>query len=186
MPRLLVCHICQTIDELPSISDDLRKELGRTREPEPLLLHAMETRHNHGPTFSGGAAERIALVQVDDLEWMNNDLRDEVLSRFKHEWSGFEPELYAVRSTFHEDALRCFNRHGRPKEGCIDYCDSSKLLTPNSWHTEAEEQIDKSDLTRITNETRAHRKPVFLCHFCPVQTYVTTQRRHQRGDYQEG
>lgn len=145
----------------------------------------METRHAHGALRIGGADEEIAVVDIDDLEWMRGDIRDEILSRFKHQWSGFEPELYATRSTFHEDALRCFGQHHRPKEGCLDYLDDSKLLTPSSWKTEAEEQIDKSDLIRITNETRQHRKPVHLCNFCPVQTYVTTKRREQRGDYKK-
>lgn len=173
-----MCHICKTIDELPSLTRELQPG-----EPEPLLLNVMSGKHNHGPLLIGGADEKIALVQVDDLEWMRQDVKDEILSRFKHQWRGFEPELYALRSSFHEDALRCYSRHNRPKEGCIDYQDDSKLLTPSSWKTEAEGQIDRSDLARITAQTEQNRRPIYLCNFCPVQSYVTFKRREERGQY---
>lgn len=89
--------------------------------------------------------------------------QDEILKGLKERWTGFEPEFYATKDTFTEDALRCYDLHRRPKgTDCIDW---------------------QSDRKRLTPENRP--KHVYLCDFCPVASTVATAMRHVRGMYRK-
>lgn len=179
IPRLIVCSKCRTIDEIPSEPDDIEYYV-RRHEPEPLLLRAM-AKHDHGVMRIGGKDPEILVMQVDDTAWTKPDNRTRILAELKKNLTGFEPEFYATRDTFKEDAMRCFNLHQRPKEGCIDYQDDSRLLTPASWLTEKPEKLSKREKDLVPPT----RKPVYLCHFCPVQSHVTTQQRVLKQLYKE-
>jgi hypothetical protein len=131
MPRILICDTCRTIEDLP-LDQMPVEQRQKSMEPEPLLLKLME-RHNHGPVAIAAADAPIKLVEVPDAVWDNPMTRDDILSELRQTWSGFEPEFYATKQTFVEDAGKCFNQHHRPKEGCIDYHEPGKLLTPDTW-----------------------------------------------------
>lgn len=88
--------------------------------------------------------------------------RDEVLKGLQERWTGFHPEFYATKDTYREDAIRCYNLHRRPKGAdCIDWEEDNRRVTPANWAG----------------------SPVYLCHFCPVASAVTTAKRLLRGDY---
>lgn len=98
---------------------------------------------------------------VDDAHWADQQYRDSILKNMKDQWKGFEPEYYATVDTYKEDAGYCFSRHKRPTEGCIDWQDDSKRLTPSDWKL----------------------SPVYLCHFCPVSAYYSMRSRDEKGMY---
>lgn len=154
MPRLLICKKCQTIEEMP-LAPDLP-----AGEVDPLLANVWG-RHGHAQIVIGGPDPEVQLLAVKNEDWSNQRIKDEILRELGQKWVGFHPEFYATKNTYQEDALHCFSRHSRPKDGCIDWKDSSKRLTPQDW-------------------TKAH---VYLCDFCPVASTVTTKIRMARGDY---
>ena len=146
--RLLICKECNTIDTLPTQWE--------TENGDP-LLDTVVRRHvqKHGDSRDDCAV----LLRVEDDAWEHH--RDDILANLKSRWTGFHPEFYATVDTFKEDAAKCYTRHHRPKDGCIDWQDDSKRLTPSDWH-------------------QAH---VYLCNFCVVQSSVTTAVRLQRKMY---
>jgi hypothetical protein len=177
MPRLLLCKNkdCQTLEELPIWTGPKEKEA------DDPLLNELVKRHlqRHGDTSDA------VLMTVEDSIWVDPAKRDGILKELSARNTGFSPEVYSIKNTFQEDALRCYSQHGRPKEGCIDYCNSNKLLTSDAWVSEEEKQLDKSDLMIV----KGHKKeleaqnPVYLCNYCPVQSWVTTKIRLEAGVY---
>lgn len=155
MTRLLLCHTCRSIDELPDYSGP--------PEYDVLLDDAVE-RHQ----FPNGEGHIGKLAQVETKDWEDNAKRAAILEKIKEAVegsTGMPSEWYATKNTYQADAMKCYGDHHRPREGCIDYCDSSK---------------------RLGNPTRAGWEGgprVFLCQFCPVETWVRTQVRHQKGAY---
>ena len=147
---------CSTIEKLPALAEDPKPG----DEPDPLLMNVVG-RHGHVTMFVGGGDPDMQLLNVSEKDWNNPRTQKEILGNLQKRWSGFHPEFYHTKDTFQEDALHCFNRHSRPKGGCIDWEDDSKKLTPDSWK----------------------KGNVYLCHFCPVASTVTTMKRLARGDY---
>lgn len=153
--RLLICHSCRTVDELPDFHG---------RPEDDVLLDDLIQRHR----FPDGNEHMGKLALVEEAVWHDPYKRQAVLEQIKkavEKSTGFPSEWYATRDTYREDAMRCYKQHSRPKQGCIDYCDSDK---------------------RLGNPTRAGWEAgprVFLCNFCPVETYVRTQEQWIRGAY---
>lgn len=154
--RLLICHSCRTIEELPDYQGPA--------EYDVILDHAVEAHR-----FADGREHLGKLAAVDETAWRDPGRRNAILDKIREatKSTGLPGEFYATKNTYQEDALRCYGRHHRPKEGCIDYCDSDK---------------------RIGNPTKAGWQAgprVFICQFCPVETWVQTQVRHQKGLYKD-
>lgn len=172
MPRLLICKPCRTIETLPLFEGPSAEE---AQDP---LLDGLVRRHvqKHGDIQSDAGL----LMRVKDTDWDKH--RFEILNNLKQRWTGFEPSLYAIKSTYEEDAMACFRRHGRPTADCYDWRDDSKLLTPTSWHRESDD-IDRSEQKKILAEIAPARQPVYLCDFCPVAIYYTTRLRMAAGAY---
>ena len=144
MPRLVQCSTCKILEKLPDFSGPVGDDV---------LLEVWAEKHlgHVGQMFS-----------VDQATWDNLDQRTKIEEDI---WKN-QAEFSATRDTYEEDALVCFNRHNRPKMGCIDYCEDSK---------------------RIGSPTKSksrYLKPVYLCFFCPVHSgFVATEQRHKRGMY---
>jgi len=181
VPRLLVCRKCQTIEVLPLY--DGPSEL----EAQDPVLDGLVRRHvqKHGDIQADGAALLVASEEpcncgektVVNLRgavkgrsrirgrhtfWEGH--KDEILGGLKERWTGFNPEFYATKDTYVEDAGYCFNRHRRPKGAdCVDYHDDSKRLTPVTWKG----------------------REIYLCDFCPVSAAVTMEQRWKEGLYRK-
>jgi hypothetical protein len=188
MPRLFVCLDCQTIDVFPLLTGEQSQTAVEDANRDP-LLNDLTNRHlqkhrmdlvNQANPASGFQKARVFVVE--DQLWEKDHLRTLVLKNIKKQWAGFEPELYAVKDTFQTDALKCFSAHSRPKAGCIDWREDSKLLTPSSWKSESDDLVEKSDLKKIGT---IRRKPIYLCDFCPVKSYYLMRARADRGMYKE-
>lgn len=150
--RLLVCYTCSTIEKLPPY-EGREDENGVYLDYDAPLEHLIQTKHSRPELHIG------RLFQVDEGAWESMETRQQI----NKELFGLEAEKVAWKDTFSEDAGKCYNRHHRPKQGCIDWRDDSKRLGSPSGS--------------------AASRPVFLCDFCPVKSYVETEVRWKRGDY---
>jgi hypothetical protein len=180
VPRLLVCRTCKTIDVLPLY--DGPKEL----EAQDPVLDSLVRRHVqlHGDTGPETAALLVASedpCRCDEKKTFDltgrvigkNPLsirgshtfweghKDDVLKGLRERWTGFDPEFYATKDTFTEDAMRCFNLHRRPQGTCIDWHADYRRVTPHDWKG----------------------RNVYLCDFCPVASSVKTAQRLALGAY---
>lgn len=165
MPRLLVCRECKTIESLPLY--DGPSEL----EAQDPLLDNVVRRHvqKHGDRGPDTAALLVASEDLCTCPTCKGKAgtfwdmhHSEILGNLKERWTGFDPEFYAAKDTYLEDAMRCYNLHRRPKgTDCIDYETDPKRLTPHDWKG----------------------RNVYLCHFCPVAVSVKTAQRHLAGLY---
>jgi hypothetical protein len=143
---------------------------GRAREIQPDELH-----------FGN-----LHVVAPDDWYHPSDPEKEErhrtgILRQMWGENTGYPAEFYATKDSFRDDAVACFRRHGEPgldhgPAGCGDYESDAKRLTDSEWlqRQEFQERVMPG----------AARKHVYLCHFCPFQTVVTTKIRQQRGDYE--
>ena len=61
------------------------------------------------------------------------------------------------------DALKCFSRHNRPKDGCIDWCIESKTIGRK---------------TGVAPEKRQ-----YLCMYCPAAEHYAHRQRIELGLY---
>lgn len=61
------------------------------------------------------------------------------------------------------DALKCFNRHNRPKQGCLDWCSEEKTIGRK---------------VGVPKEKRQ-----YVCMYCPVAEYYTHRQRTELGLY---
>jgi len=154
--RLLICRDCRTIDELPDYDGPPDYDV---------LLDNLTEQHQ----YPNGERHFGDLATVADHEWSDPYMREQIVRQIAKRTTGMESEFYATKSTYTEDALKCYTAHRRPTlegGGCNDY---------------------RSDRKRIGNPTKYGQmmRKVWLCDFCPYTTTVTTAKRHARGLYKE-
>lgn len=157
--RLLVCRTCKTIEELPPFD-------GRP-EDDVLLTISVE---RHGESHTG------LLYNVSALHWQSETMRDAIKKQIAEGSPGldiFGTQFYETKMTFHEDAMKCFALHMRPKGQCPDYMSNRKRLSPGTKHERKELGLDPTTGPKV-----------YLCQFCPVHTYNMTKKREQAGLYE--
>lgn len=152
--RLLQCLECYTLEKLPPYEGRM-DEHGAYVDPDPLLEHLI-SKHTEQPS---GLTHVGRLFTVDEDTWNKLDGKTE----FEKEMWKEDAERAAFKDTLTEDAVKCFNKHNRPDQGCLDWKDKSKVLGNPSRHPGAPKR--------------------FLCDFCPVRSYVETKVRIARGEY---
>lgn len=76
-----------------------------------------------------------------------------------------EQDVYIrdFRDELKVDALKCFNKHDRPKGGCIDWCSEEKTVGRKIGVPPDKRQ--------------------YLCMYCPVGSWVAEQERSAMGMY---
>jgi hypothetical protein len=104
-------------------------------------------------------AHKSVIFRCDDATW--EKLGDE--TAVKKELMKNEIEVREVRDDLKVEALKCFQRHNRPADMCIDYEDDSKTIG------------------RKIGVPKANRQ--YLCHYCPCTSYVVHQNRKAKGMY---
>jgi hypothetical protein len=157
MPRLLQDITARQVYELPDFDGPVEQDF--------MLKDLLDS---PACKFPDGTPHRGNLLKIPTDVWDKN--RERVLKEIWRDFPdmGDDDILRAWRNTFLEDAMECFNKHHRPDMGCPDYCDSSKRIGSPSKHP-----------------FLANQKPVYLCYFCPVHTWVTEQNRYAAGQYNE-
>lgn len=153
--RLVVCKDCKSIEELPPYDGPVQKDI---------LLEDTLSRH-----MTEWSTHEVALIRVPESYWRNKPVQDRIVQQISQGGSRGIEELeeaqdyYGTRDTYREDALKCFNRHQRPKEGCIDYQNPDKRIgnpTSEGWKTGPR---------------------VYACNFCPVQVWVDKKKAEGAG-----
>jgi hypothetical protein len=162
--RLLFCNVCQSIEELPPFEGD---------PDEDHLLEILIEKHQ----FPSGEPHKGHLMKLPQLQWETETVRKEIIKQIKGGGSKgideFDPDFYATRSTFQEDALKCYNAHLRPQDGCPDYQSPSKRLLPNT-------KADRKELG-LVDPAKAPGPKNYLCQFCPVHSVIQSNLRALRG-----
>ena len=161
--RLLQDLTARQVYELPNYSGPAEHDILLIKMVEERCTCSVRCEH---PNVQLGEPHRGNLMKIDDDVWKKR--RTDILREM---WSAFpdmsEADLMAsVRNAYIEDAGMCFNRHGRPDDGCIDYKDDSKRIGSPSKHP-----------------WLAKKKPVYLCDFCPVKSTVQGKVFHKLGLY---
>jgi len=168
--RLLYCAHCRTLEEVPDYHGE--------EEPDPLIEELVRQHNVRDPMAHGGASltrSPMRVAVVEDKDWEHH--REAIIKRLNESMKevGFAPWVNEAMNTYAEDALKCYSVHHRPKEGCIDY-----------W----------SDTKRIGRPTLEGRKAVkegyrigeqdpHLCQWCPVHSFVQTQKNWKAGLYKK-
>ena len=147
--RLLYCHDCGTIEELPDF------------DGPPQYDHLLEISVDRHKTPSG--QEHIgSLFKVDIGVWAQTEARKKIIEQIRGGVSKglgeIDESYYDTRSTFHEDAMKCYRQHQRPKGQCPDYMSDSKILLPNT-------KQDRKDLG-LTPVEKTGGPKTKLCQFC--------------------
>ena len=164
--RLLHCKVCDSIEELPLFDGAPENDH---------LLQILVDRH----VFPSGEPHVGRLYRLPQASWENYEARKQIIEQIKGGGSAgldeFDPEFYATRNTFQEDALKCYNAHLRPTDGCPDYETPSKRLLPNT-------KEDRKEVG-LVDPSKAPGPKTYLCQFCPIHSVVMAKKRALRGDY---
>ena len=160
MFRLLFCLVCQTLEELPPYDGE--------PELDHLLSIAVETH-----VFPSGEPHKGKLFVLPLRAWAKPESKKEIIRQIKGGGSAGLAEVddtfYESRSTFMEGAMECYQRHNKPKDGCADWQDKSKLLIPNTVKERKAE-----GLGRYQDEAGPK---TYLCNFCPVSIAVNQRKQ---------
>jgi hypothetical protein len=164
--RLLFCMVDNSLEELPPYEGP--------PELDHLLAIACE-KHK----FPSGEEHKGLLFTVPLKTWANKEARENIIRQIKGGGSKGLAEIdatfYDSKSTFHEDAMKCYSQHNRPEKGCDDYQSSSKRLLPNT-------SADRKELG-LSSLKDAPGPKNYLCHFCPVHSVVVQRKRKLMGMY---
>ena len=87
----------------------------------------------------------------------------DVETALKNELQEQDVYIRDFRDELKVDALKCFNRHNRPNQGCIDWCNDDKTIGRK---------------TGIPKDTRQ-----YVCMYCPAAEYYTHRQRKELGLY---
>lgn len=164
MFRLLYCFVCDTLEELPPYD-------GPT-EQDYLLAVACETH-----VFPSGEPHKGKLFVLPLRAWASKEAKHEIIRQIKGGGSKglaeIDDSFYDSRSTFMEDAMKCYKAHNTPKDGCPDYRIPEKRLVPNTSKDRQEAGMEKY--------LDAPGPKTFLCDFCPVSVVVAQRKRKLMG-----
>ena len=162
--RLLYCLVCDSLEELPPYEG--------APEQDHLLAIACE---NH--VFPSGEPHKGKLFVFPIRYWAKPESKREIIRQIKGGGSAglaeVDDKFYESRSTFMEGAMECYQRHNKPKEGCGDWHDKTKLLVPNTAKERKAEGMGRY-------QDEAGPK-TYLCGFCPVAIGVAKRKQKLIG-----
>lgn len=168
--RLFICLTDRSIESLPDYAGPM------VRDPDynvdvPAYDDVLE--HIIRPHRERGCVGHLA--HVEDEDWQNDVKRAEIVKQIQAQTgtTGFEPEVYAVRDTLSEEAVKCFNRHRRPQDNCIDYKTRGKRL--------GNLLLDYDEKKLARSEGLKRREIRHLCEWCPYETIVN-QKKIRAGE----
>lgn len=153
--RILFCLDCGTLDEVPDFDGPA--------EYDDLLEYAASKHET-----PSGLRHRGQLFSVEEKVWRNDEARRGIVNQLRDGSKGIaeiEPSFYNVRNTFMDDAMTCYKKHLRPKEGCPDWRSEKKKLVPDT----AAERKEAGLPIRPVGPTR------YICDYCPVRSYYQSK-----------
>lgn len=161
--RLLICHDCETIQELPWYE-------GPPEHDDTLKYRVSDHR------FPNGEEHRGVLATVPSDHWEKASHRQEIVEKITTASgrpgtaAGLGADFYNVKSNFQQDAMKCWKQHNRTSD-CADWRSDAKRLYPDT----------KAD--RKSEGLPTQRPNTWLCDFCPVTSIYAQKRNAARGDY---
>jgi len=165
--RLLYCYNCKTIEELPDFEGN---------PDDDVLLQVLVDKHE-----SAGIKHAGFLSKIGVKLYSRPEVKKQVIKNLRDKVGGgladIDPDYYTTKATFGEDAMKCFNLHLRPVEGCYDYKTEKKRLVPKGT-----DELRK-DLG-LDTAAKSQSTKVYLCDFCPAKTFVVEQNRKKAGLYE--
>ncbi len=139
--RLVRCSTCKVLEEIPDYTGDPHYDM---------VLDDVVRRHEE----IHGDRDTLVLLRVSQEDWGNPGRKRQIHKSIWEGVKGFVPEYYATKSTYQEDAVKCFKAHSFSVP-CIDW---------------------RSDRKRLGNPTKEGWKQavvvLHLCDFCPVKVKV--------------
>ena len=165
--RLLVCLVCETIEELPDYEGPTNFDY---------LLEIAVEKHK----FDSGEPHKGKLFKLPVKTWANPEEKKAILEQFRKGGSAGlddltpEKNFYQTKMQFAEDAMECWQRHLQVPM-CPDYESPGKRLLPDTAKERGELGLPKPE--------HLEGPQVYSCHFCPVHVNVTTKKRALRGMY---
>lgn len=164
--RLLYCYNCKTIEELPDYEG---------HPDDDVLLQVLVDKHE-----SAGIPHNGFLSSIGIKLYSRPEVRKQVIENLRNKVGGgladIDPDYYTTKATFYEDAMKCFNLHLRPSEGCSDWKAKNKRLIPKGT-----DEIRKE--IGLESAAKSASTKVFLCDFCPAKTHYVEKSREQAGLY---
>jgi hypothetical protein len=164
--RLLVCHHCESVQEIPWCGEDPQCR-------HPACNDALNYRVAQHQFGDGRPHAPANLADIDEDIWKQKSKRPDILVNLARivdpgAGAGLGESLYDVKSNFEQDAMKCWKAHNRTHD-CGDYKSPQKLLVPD---TKAERK--ELGLTPV-------RPTSYLCDYCPVKSIV--QQRVYSEEY---
>ncbi len=151
MQRLLLCKSCGILYKLPPYDDG-------PAEYDMALIDVID-RHLQQSDDPRPESHLSLIFRTDDETASKLDLETAI----KKELADQDIFVRELRDDLKVDALKCFNRHNRPSNGCPDYGDESKIIGRK---------------VGVPTDKRQ-----YLCMYCPAQEHVTHQLRIRKGMY---
>lgn len=173
--RTFYCNACATAEEMPDWAAKGKDDVDPFTEALA-LKHVEGNPRKHGVGDPDAIFSPFRLFHVPDEDWADPEKRKGAIAQMNQEnkEAGFDGWVYDSHNTFKEDAMKCYNQHSRPKQGCIDWRDSSKLL---GHPTDVGQKLAKE------NFKAAEQSGPHLCDFCPVKVFVETSVNFKKGLY---
>lgn len=173
--RLLACSNCETVE----ILDDYTGPPEMAEEFDVILNYVLE-KHKDGVERRPHIGQ---LFRVDQKSWDDENARVQIIEQVRARFNpnaetGLGAAAYALRDTFREDAMTCFEQHLR-NPACSDYKSPSKRLVPDTNAERKEIGADKASRYDATNPALTR----FLCEYCPVHSLVQQAQRKKAGLY---
>lgn len=150
MQRLLLCKSCAVLYKLPPYEGPAEYDMALIDIIERHLAQAADPRPE---------SHMSLIFRTDDETASKLDLETAI----KKELADQDIFVRELRDDLKVEALKCFNRHNRPKTGCPDYGDESKIIGRKIGVPPDKRQ--------------------YLCMYCPAQEHVTHQLRIRKGMY---
>jgi hypothetical protein len=161
--RLLVCHDCRSIDQVPDYSGPA--------EHDYYLKYRCD-QHN-----TNGHPHRGILIKVEDRDAVIDATIDEVEEAVRQHMpgtgEGLGQVMYDLRDNYMAEAMSCWKQHNRTTN-CDEYRSDRKRLWIDTKAERKEEGLS-------TN--KRDRPNIWLCDHCPVHSEVTKRKRKAAGQY---
>ena len=160
--RILVCHTCKSIEELPDWEG---------RPEEDILLNISVERHQKPEPHIG------VLMRFPLKYWVVPKVKEGIVAQIKEGGASgldiYGTNFYATKMTFHDDAMTCWGQHNRTND-CSDYKSSSKLLKPDT-------AVERKSLGLAAPGATGPK--IYVCDFCPVKSIVQKKAYKDKGLY---
>lgn len=155
MVRLLFCHTCHSVDELPDF------------DGPPEYDHYLNYRVAQHQFPSDTPHRGLLAKCADDPKYINAAIDELENTVSPGQGSGLGQQLYDLRDNFGAEAMQCWKRHSRTDD-CDDYRSEKKRL----WLDTRADRKAEGMPTR-----REDRPNIWLCDHCPVHSMVQRRQR---------